>query len=382
MNDIVTCPHCGKPFAITEALKTHLEEQFLAKHRDELREAEKRVEERLRKEFAEQSTAQVAELQKELQEKERTLEEMRRMELLLRTEKRKIEEAKRNVALRKKIEESVERRILEDVRLKEKDKDKIIDDLKRALEEAQRKARQGSQQLQGEVLELDLEVVLSSTFPQDHIEPVEKGMRGADIRQTVRSPKGVECGVILWESKRTKHWSEEWILKLKEDLRAEKSNIPVLVTTAFPKDSSNPYMILRDGVWVCTYDLVIPIATLLRQKLLGETYQRLISRNRGSKGEQLYEYVTSHEFRQQIEALVEVYRDMREQIARERAAYEKSWKAREAQVQRLLTSTASVYGSMQGRVGSALPQVSGLELPDGDVGEQKILIEKIHSVLT
>jgi hypothetical protein len=231
-----------------------------------------------------------------------------------------------------------------------------------SLEEAKRKAQQGSQQTQGEVLELDLEETLRQEFPNDEIEPVGKGVKGADIRQIVKSPKGFVCGVILWESKRTKAWTDEWLTKLKDDLRAEKANIPVIVSTSLPKELKS-LMGLIDGVWVTTYELFIPMATLLRKNLLDIGFQKAVSAHRGDKADLLYEYITGHEFRQQVEALAEVYHEMQEEISKERVAFEKIWKTREGQVKRLSLATANVYGSMQGLVGSSMPQVKGLDLP-------------------
>lgn len=364
----VKCPGCGITIEITEALKQEIED-----------EVKKETEVKVRKDLEEKMELEMKDLEKTLQEKDKKIEEFRDQELKLREERRKIEDEKKEMALevqrrvdeeRKKAEETAFKKADEEHRLKDLEKEKVITDLKKALEDAQRKASQGSQQTQGEVLELDLEETLRSSFAQDLIEPVGKGIRGADIRQTVRSQSGVVCGVILWESKRTKDWHDDWISKLKEDLRAEGANIPVIVSEILPKESQSG-MGVKEGVWVVSFALVLPLAALLRKNLLEVTYQKVVSADRGKKADMLYEYVTGHEFRQQLEALVEVYQEMNEEINTERKAFEKIWKTREFQVKRMLNSTTSLCGSMQGLIGSSMPQIKGLELLGLEEGKNK-----------
>ena len=237
-------------------------------------------------------------------------------------------------------------------------------DMKNKIEDLQQKVTQGSQQLQGEVQELDMEEYLRSAFPFDEISPVEKGVRGADICQTVRTNLGNVCGVILWESKHTKAWSDDWASKLKEDLRSSKANIPIIITSILPKSIISGFG-LYEGVWVCEPKFVQPIAEIMRLRLIEAAREKFVSQNRVEKSETLYNYIVSHEFRQQVENIVEVYQEMQEQIIKERAAFEKIWKARETQTQRLLTGTAGIVGSMQGIVGQSLPPVKGLDLLEG-----------------
>ena len=359
MANAIKCPNCGIQIEITEALRGEIEEQV-----------RKETEAKVRHEVEEKKNLEMMDLKKTLGEKDKKIREFIDQEMKLREERRKMEEEKRELALevqrrvdeeREKTEEEVLKRSEEEHRLRDLEKEKVINDLKKALEEAQRKASQGSQQTQGEVLELDLEENLRSAFPQDTVEPVEKGVKGADIRQIVKSQSGVVCGVILWESKRTKDWHDEWTVKLKEDLRAEGANVPVIVSEALPKEAQKG-MGVKGGVWVVSFSLVLPLASLIRKNLLEVTYQKVISVDRSKKAEQLYEYITGHEFRQQLEALVEVYQEMQGEIDKERASFEKIWKTREFQVKRMLNSTASICGSMQGLLGSSVLQIKGLEL--------------------
>ena len=266
-----------------------------------------------------------------------------------------------------KIREEATRLADERQRMNLAAKEKTITDLQKALDDAQRKAAQGSQQLQGEVMELDFETALSDAFRDDDIAPVAKGAKGGDITQMVRSPRGISCGVILWEIKRTKNWTESWIPKLKQDLRDSRGNIAVIITEVMPKhieDDMGQYQ----GVWVCKPRLAIVLGTLLRKGLLDVGLQKALAENQGGKAEQLFNFVTSHEFIQQVESMVETYGEMSQQISKERVAYEKLWSQREKQAQKLLLSTASIVGSMQGHIGqSAMPRIKGLELDDDDV---------------
>lgn len=362
----IKCPNCGHPVELTEALKSEIK-----------LESQEELEKELRVKIEEENKTELVDLKRTLEEKDKKVSEMREAELKLREEKRKVEEEKKEMALaierrldeeRKKIEETVLKQASEDFRLKDMEKEKVISDLKKALEDAQRKASQGSQQTQGEVLELDFEETLRNAFPTDEITPVGKGDEGADIHHLVKSPKGYPCGIILWELKRTKTWTDKWLVKLKDDLRAEKANIPVIVTSALPKEMKS-LMELFDGVWVCTYELAIPLAFLLRKNLLDVSYQKAISVRKTEKADLLYDFITGHEFAQQVEALVEVYKEMQDQVLRERVAFEKSWKAREEQLKRFINSAANIYGGVQGLVGSAMPQIKGMELQELEDGK-------------
>ncbi len=364
MTNTISCPHCGKTIEITQAIRGEIEQTLTA-------EIEKRTESKLRKELEGKASLEMEDLKKQLKEKDQKVAELRDQELSLREEKRKIEDEKKELKLevarqldegKKKLEEEILKQAAQEHRMKDLEKDKVIGDLKKSLEDAQRKATQGSQQLQGEVQELDLEESLKTTFPSDSVEPVGKGVRGADIRHIVRTPLGNVCGIILWESKRTKQWSQEWVSKLKEDLRSEKANVPIIVSSVLPDEARSGFGYVH-GVVVCSFPIALSIAEMIRQRLIDVAREKYIAQNREKgKADMLYEYVTGHEFRQQIEALVEVYNDMHTQILKERAAFEKIWKTREAQVTKMFTSTAGMVGSMRGRVGQSLPPVKGLEL--------------------
>ncbi len=261
-----------------------------------------------------------------------------------------------------KIREDATKQADEKQRLNIAALEKQRNDALKVNEELQRKLQQGSQQMQGEVLELDLEHALTTEFRDDQIVPVDKGVRGADIKHTVRSPLGNDCGVILWEIKRTKVWTEGWIQKLKDDLRDTKANIPVIITEVMPKDVKSEIH-LHNGVWVAKPASAIILGTLLRKSLLDVAREKAFTKNRGTSAEAIHAYVTSHEFVQPIESMVEVYMEMISDVHKERLAYERLWAKRESQARKLLSNTANIIGSIQGQLGAgAMPRIKGLEM--------------------
>ncbi|MBI4129683.1 DUF2130 domain-containing protein [Candidatus Roizmanbacteria bacterium] len=382
MNNNITCPHCGEHIEISEALRKQIEvevgKSLSEKHRKEIEDIRYKIQEETQQKLQKKYQEEQEVLQEELKENQERIAKFREQELLLRKKARELEEQKEELALevekrlseeKKRIEETILKRTYEEHRLKDLEKEKVITDLKKALEDAQRRAQQGSQQLQGEVFELDIEDMLRREFPFDTIEPVGKGVRGADIRHIVKSQKGSICGVVLWEFKRTKLWQDGWIQKLKDDMRAEGAHVPIIVSTQLPKSIENGLGVVS-GVWVCSPSYVLVLALLIRDKLYEVAKERYIQTQKGTKAELLYDYITGHEFRQQVEALAEVFIEMKQQILKEKIAFEKIWKVREAQVSRLISSTTNMYGSMQGLVGSSMPQVKGLEMEELTSGEE------------
>lgn len=371
MKNTIKCKKCGTEIEISEALRFEIEEQI-----------KQDVEKKIRKEYEEKLSFEISDLKKQIQEKDKKVEIYKEYELKLREEKRKLEDEKKELNLtvqrkvdeeNKKTEERVLKQAAENYYFKDKEKDKIIEGLKKSVEELRLKANVGSQQLQGEVLELDLEEELRKNFPHDEIIPIEKGVKGADVQQIVKSPKGIVCGVILWEAKRAKAWKDAWITKLRDELRAGKANFPVIVTNIFPKEIKNGALGQKDGVLVVGFNLYLPLAIILRKNLLDIGYQKALSIHRGEKTDLLYEYITSHEFIHQVEAIVEVYKESVKQVSNERIVFEKTWKAREEQAKRLLLAAANIVGSIQGKVGqTALPikELDLLQLESG-VAKQK-----------
>lgn len=238
------------------------------------------------------------------------------------------------------------------------DKDRMIRDLAGKLEEASRKAQQGSQQAQGETLELVLEDQLRRQFPFDEILPVPKGEFGGDTLHVIRDSQGRECGRILWEFKRTKAWQAGWIPKLKGDQRAARAELAVLVSQAMPPDVQHFNEV--DGVWVSSLPCILPVATALRSSLLQLATQRRTAEGQQTKSELVYAYLTGPQFRGRIEAIAERWSEMQKDLADEKKATMKRWAKRESQLQTLLESTSGIYGDLQGIAGRDLAEIEAL----------------------
>jgi len=346
-------------------IQEKLEKDFNAR----LEQEKKKVEESIRKRIAEESALEIKILKDELAEKANKINEFKNLELKLRQEKRKLEEEKQNLELevarkldaeREKLKEDIEKKVNEQHRLKDREKDKLIETMKTQIEELKRKAEQGSQQMQGEVLENELEELLKTKFRHDIVLPVPKGMRGADVIQKVITSSGQPCGTIIWESKRTKTWSDSWIDKLKEDQREAKADIAVIVSTTLPKDITGIAQI--NGVWVTNYTLATGLAVALRSGLIEVAKVKTSIEGKSGKMEMLYEYLSGPEFRQQIEGIVEAFATMKNDLDAEKRAMEKIWAKREKQIEKVVKNTGRMYGSLQGIIGSPLPELNVLEL--------------------
>jgi hypothetical protein len=240
-------------------------------------------------------------------------------------------------------------------------KDAQIDSLGRTVEELKRKLEQGSQQTQGEAFELELESLLRGKFPLDLIEPVAKGETGGDIVHTVNGQIGASAGVILWELKNTKNWSDAWLPKLRDNKRAAKADVALIVSTALPKGVESFDLI--DGVYVAHPRCAVPVALTLRQGLLEVASARTTQVGQQSKADQVYQYLTGSRFKQRIEAIVERFKDMREDIDKERKFMVKAWAKREAQVSAMIESTVGMVGDLHGIMGQAMPEIGAIDEP-------------------
>jgi len=412
----ITCPNCKTEIRLTESLAAPLiaatrkqfEEQLsqkdaeVAKREEGIREKEKQIIEAKRnldEQVADQVAAQlkaervqvIAEESKkaklagaaELDAKVRELSEMQeilkvRDEKLAEAQKAQAELIKKQRELddaKRELELAVEKRVqdgLNEVRMQAKiqaeeeqkfkvmEKEQTIAAMQKQIEDLKRRAEQGSQQLQGEVLELELENLLRAKFPFDSIEPVAKGEFGGDVLQRVVSQGGQASGSILWESKRTKNWSDGWLVKLREDQRTAKAEVAVIVSQALPKGVEAFDIV--DGVWVAHPRALIPVATILRHTLLQVNMARQVSEGQQTKTEMVYQYLTGPRFRQRVEAIVEAFSTMQEDLDRERKVIMKQWAKREEQIERVMGATVGMYGDLQGIAGKSLQEIEGLEL--------------------
>jgi hypothetical protein len=374
MNNVFKCPQCGEEIEISEALKHQISEEVIAaaskKHALELAELKIKTEKETRQRLEEEGGTELLELKKIIKEKEEKIDDFRKNELELREKSRKLEEKEKNLELetkrrldeeRKNIEEQTAKRVMDDFQGQVSEKDKQISDMARQIDDLRRISKQNSMQTQGEVGELALEKMLRELFITDVISEVKKGELGGDVRQTVRTPLGTICGLILWERKRTKVWDEKWISKLKEDMIRDKANLSVIVTDVLPKDFKK-LAGERSGVWITTTNFIEPLAMLLRKVLYDVAKEKALSINKQSKAEEVYDFIRGHEFIAQVDRMTETYQEMKLQISRERVAAERQWKLREVQVDRLLRGMAGTFGSLQGFAGKELPTAKSLDM--------------------
>ncbi|MGE3107903.1 MAG: DUF2130 domain-containing protein [Phycisphaerales bacterium] len=264
-------------------------------------------------------------------------------------------------AERARVRESAMTDAAEHYRLRAAEKDKLIADMQRRLEDLQRKAEQGSQQLQGEVQELDLEALLRARFPRDLIEPVPKGSFGGDVLHRVVNDAGEIVGTIIWESKRTRTWSDAWLAKLRDDQRAACAELAVILSSAMPKGIDTFEHI--DGVWVTGYKAAVPLTVSLRQALLEAAAARRAADGLASKAELLYAYMVGPRFKQRVEAILEAFSVLSDDLDKEKKAVMRLWAKRQEQIDRVMQTTAGMVGDLQGIAGRAMPSIKSLELP-------------------
>ena len=298
--------------------------------------------------------------------KQRELDDAKR-ELELTVEKRvQMDLAAARVKAKKEAEDEMKLKVME--------AEQTIASMQRQIEDLKRRAEQGSQQLQGEVQELELEALLGTRFPRDTILPVPKGEFGGDILHRVIGPLGQQCGTILWESKRTKNWSDGWLPKLREDQRTAKAEVAVIISQVLPKDVETFGFV--EDVWVAHPRVALPIAISLRQTLIEVAGARQASEGQQTKMEMVYGYLTGPRFRQRVQAIVEAFSSMRDDLDRERKAITKQWAKREEQIDRVMQATVGMYGDLQGIAGKTLQEIEGLEfqgLLDFTTDEEKPL---------
>lgn len=324
----------------------------------------------------EQKSKEVADLQEVLKQRDEKLAEAQNARAEFMKKQRELDDARREmeVTIEKRIADSLgktreqaQREIEEQHRLVMEAKDKVIEDQKRQLAEAQRKLEQGSQQTQGEVLEMELESILKRQFPFDLIEPVPTGTRGADVYQHVRNERGQTCGMILWESKNTKAWKDEFISKLLANGRACKADVCALLTVTLPKDVCNFADV--QGVWVTNRDCVIGVASCLRSMLIELGAAKRFIEGQTGKMERVYHYLTSSDFRDHMKAVVDSFKVMRADIEKERMSMANHWKKREKQLDLARDSAMSVHGSIMAIAGADLTPIEGLELESLSQGD-------------
>ena len=405
----ITCPSCSKEIKLTESLAAPLiqemrekfqsqieekenaiekKEKAIRKREEKISDAEKSIEKTIEDQVSEKLETErntireqekkkaesdikvkIEDLEASLTENDKKLKKAQDAEVDFLRKKRELENAKREIDLNVEnqvkekvsaIHEKAKAEAEDELKLKIDERDKTINSMKAQIEDLKSKAEQGSQQTQGEVMELSVEDTLRNKFPHDIIEPIPKGESGADIRQRIDSPTSIPCGSILWETKRTKRWSKEWTKKLRNDQRNAESDLAVIVSEALPKEvKAFDYV---DGVWVTAPQYYVPLALALRQSLIEINKTKIANMGQQTKMEQVYEYLTGPRFRHRIEAIVEKLSDMQKDLDQERKTMTRLWAKRQTQIEGVTESSAGMYGDLQGIAGQEIREIEGLEL--------------------
>lgn len=384
MSNEIKCPNCGHDFEPNESIRKSIEEEVKkeanARVEQWKKNKEKELEDAIRKNLVVDFESKLRLLEHNNKEYEEKLIEARQqqVEILKKEQEIKTREAELELSVQKKLQQE-RGKLAEDIRkleeqriaareteyqLQLKELQKQLDDQKKLAEEMKRKAEQGSMQLQGEVQELALEEMLRTAFPFDLVTEVGKGVRGADCIQTVRNNFGQECGKIIFESKRTSAFANDWIEKLKADMRSQSADIAVIVTQVMPKDMSQ--FGEKDGVWICSFSEVKAVVQMLRDGIIKVSAALKGQENKGDKMTLLYNYLTSTEFAEQWKAIREGFMSMKISIQKERDAMERLWKAREKQLEKVLLSAAHIRGSVEGIAGMESVDLNLLENITGE----------------
>jgi hypothetical protein len=417
----IKCPNCGTSIDVQDILSHQLEEEIKQKYQSQIAEEKKKyeadfenlnkakedfeqnkkqenalfqerletqlkqekkaIEASLKAKLKEEQSEQFDALQKELNEKSEQIKELNRTKVEI--EKLKREKAELKEAIEAESQKRLNEILIEEkekIRKSEEDKNELkfkeyqkkIDDQKALVEQMKRKQDQGSMQMQGEVQELAIEEWLAVQFPLDTIEEIKKGARGGDCIQIVHTRTEQNCGTIYYESKRTKDFQPSWIEKFKADIRDKGANIGVLVTEVMPSDMSR--MGLKDGIWICNYEEFKGLCAVLRQSIVQISTAISTQENKGDKMDMLYDFLTSNTFRMQIEAIVEGFTQMKSDLEGEKRSMQRIWKQREKQIEKVVTNTIDMYGSIKGIAGNAIQSVKALELL-GDIEEEQIELE-------
>lgn len=388
MPNKITCPNCGheidienliqagakdaldKQLAIQKAAFEKAKEEEIQSILKEQKQKQQEKEEELRKKILSEQEEAKSELEKELKEKSEQVKELNKLKI----EKARLEREKEELkdSIQAESEKEFNQRLVEEKQKLQKNAEEKFElqiaELKKQLadqmaltEEMKKRQEQGSMQLQGEVQELAIEKYLTETYRLDEIQEIKKGDMGADSVQIVNTTYRQNCGSIYYESKRTKTFQESWISKFKDDIQSRGADIGVLVTAAYPKDMTR--MGIKDGIYICSYEEFKALSGILREALIKISDTKSLQENKHEKSAVLYNYLTSTEFRFQIETIMNAFVSMQQDLESEKRAMNKIWKKREKEIQNVISATTDMYGSIQGIAGNAVQPVEALEFP-------------------
>lgn len=376
----VICIHCKKTFELSDALenelKENIQEALELKHKEELEKTRKEALADSSKKIKEEFELQLKRTQDDLQEKDerikKLIEQMSEITQELRDAKKAKEEAKLEMQKRlaeeeEKIRAEAQKKAEEEQHTKIAEKEKQLQDALKANEDMRRKLEQGSQQAQGEVFELEFESILSQHYPNDKVMEVKKGVKGGDIIQEVWDRNGNYAGKILWELKNTKLWSESWVEKLKTDKRTINADEALLISEVLPNDVKKAGF--RDGIWVTEREFVIPMADMMRAKLIQLSVAKKALQGKDTKMEILYAYLSGTEFKHRVEAIVDAFTNMQTEIEKEKRYFANKWARDEKNIRHVIDNTLGMHGDLKGIIGNSLPQIKELEIFELESGD-------------
>ena len=375
--DTVTCPKCGTEIPVTAALRESIEakasELYDRKLRTELDKKLGEERQKMNEKFSEEYNSRYLEIKDKIEVKERHLQEAQKRESEERKKRMELEETIREQRLaserqfeeeKGKMRENLRKEYDQEFNLKSREVQQTNESLMKQVQELRQKLEQGSQQLQGEVLEEEIEDKLRNAFSGDYIQPVPQGIKGPDLIHTVRSPAGIESGKIAWEAKRTKEWKDEWIGKLKEELVKYNAETGIIVTKTLPKEIKT--FGVKNGVLVTNFENAIPLSVIVRTNLIELSRQKRMGESGNETRDILYRYLMSTQFRQRVETVAEGIIRMKNDIEAEKRAMERQWAKRTKEIEKAMTNMSGMFGDLQGIIGPTLSNVKTLSLPEND----------------
>jgi len=388
MENKIICPNCNSEISVEKALSSRYKDHYEQEFKKQLANQQKQINEKasqlytekvksIKEDLNDKYLAQIKLLKEDNDKKKSENFKLKEKEIKLLKKEQELQEEREEMNLKLQRELMKKREEFKAMGLKEAESkfeleklelQKQIEDQKKLAAEMKRKMEQGSMQMQGEVQELAIEEWLRDHFPLDTIDEVKKGARGADCIQIVNTRSAIACGKICYESKRTKDFKPSWIEKFKADIRDKEGDIGVLVTEVLPSDMNR--MGLKDGIWICTFDEFKGLSGVLRETIIRLDLSKSSQVNKGDKMNLLYNYLTSNAFKMQVEAIVEGFSQMKTDLDSEKRSYQRIWKQREKQIDKVITNTIEMYGSIKGIAGNAIQSVAALELNVGDVEDE------------
>jgi hypothetical protein len=367
----IKCPNCGFEFDVDEVLGHQAEEKIRKELQKEFEADKNRIAIESELKGKEKAEAELMQLKEDIDKKSKENIELKKKEIEIMRKEKELKEKEEQIKIdiekdflikASEREQEIRKQESEKNELKNKELIKQLDDQKKLVEEMRRKSEQGSMQMQGEIQELALEEFLRYQFPFDLINEVPKGVKGADCIQSVKNSLQQDCGKIIYESKRTKDFGKDWIDKLKDDQKNQQAEIAVIVTETMPKDMDRFGQ--KNGVWICNFQEIKSLSFVLREMLIKTQSVRVAQENKGDKMGLLYNFLTSLEFHQQVEAIVEGFTQLKTDIETEKRAMQRIWKEREKQIEKVINNTIDMYGSIKGIAGNAIESIKALELPE------------------